>query len=341
MVKKCLISVCLFCFLTTVCVAQQPTVIQMRDSAKTLLQHGDYYNATQLLEFALQHAPGNLEVLKDLSFASYLHKDFSRAIETGKQAVESPDADPQAYQILGLSYKELLLYKECGKLYKSGLKKFPTSGVLYNEYAELLAMDSNLEEAIIQWEKGIKEDPEYSSNYYNALMYYANAEQWVRVLLYGELFVNRESYTTRTEAVKTQVITAYKKLYNGGYIRLLLNNKSISAFEKAVLEVMENSISMAQNGITPENMGQIRRRFLIEWRQQKANSYPFHLFDHEEYLVTQNLFDAYNQWLFGEIMNPVTFHAWEMDHPKEVSGFKAFQQNRVFKIPTGQYYFSK
>ena len=341
MTKKCFISVCLFCFLTAVCVAQQPTIVQMRDSAKTLLQHGDYDNATRLLEFALQHAPGNLEVLKDLSFASYLHKDFARAIETGKQAVESPDADPQTYQILGLSYKELLLYKECSKLYKNGLKKFPASGVLYNEYAELLAMDSNLDDAILQWEKGIKKDPDYSSNYYNAVMYYSHSEQWIRVLLYGELFVNRESYTARTEAVKTQIIAACKKLLNGGYIRLLLNNKNISAFEKLVLGIMEKSVSLAQNGVTPENIGQIRRQFLIEWRQLNPNHYPFHLFDHQEYLVNQNLFDAYNQWLFGAIMNPPAFHAWEIDHPKELSAFKAFQQNRVFKIPAGQYYFSK
>ena len=38
----------------------------------------------------------------------------------------------------GLVYKAIEERKECEKMYKQGLKRFPNSGVLYNEYGEML-----------------------------------------------------------------------------------------------------------------------------------------------------------------------------------------------------------
>ena len=65
-----------------------------------------------------------------------------------------------------MTYKAIAEYKECTKLYKKGIKKFPKSGILYNEYGELLAMNKDLNGAIEIWEKGIEVDPNFSSNYY-------------------------------------------------------------------------------------------------------------------------------------------------------------------------------
>ena len=109
--------------------------------------------------------PKYTEILKDHSCANYLKRDFAKAIEIGKEITDRPDADEQAFQVLGLSYKAIASYKECAKLYKTALKKFPNSGVIYSEYGELLALDKNLEDAINQWEKGIELDPGYSGNY--------------------------------------------------------------------------------------------------------------------------------------------------------------------------------
>ncbi len=35
-------------------------------------------------------------------------------------------------------YKAIEEVKECGKMYKTALKKFPNSGTLYNEYGEMM-----------------------------------------------------------------------------------------------------------------------------------------------------------------------------------------------------------
>lgn len=320
--------------------AQQQTAKQLQENAKAVLQQGNYDRAVLLLDRAYQQEPANIEILKDLSFANYLKRDFARSIEVGKQMIERPDADQQAFQLLGLSYKAIASYKECAKLYKTALKKLPNSGVIYNEYGELLGIDNNLPEAITQWEKGIELDPGYSSNYYNAAMYYMRSKSWLRAMLYGETFLNLESYSTRSEEMKKQLPLAYRGLLNPAEINQLMTSKSFTAFDKAMLE----SLAKAADGTTEMNVAsimKIRTRFLQDWVKEKQKTYPYRLFDNQQYLQDNGMFEAYNYWLFSDAITPDSYRSWLAGHSKESEAYKIFQQNRVFKIPVGQYYFPR
>jgi len=57
--------------------------------------------------------------------------------------------------------------------------------------------------------------------------------------------------------------------------------------------------------------------------------------------LNNGLFEAYNYWLFSTALNADAYQVWQNTHTKESAGYKAFQQSRVFKIPAGQYYFSR
>ncbi|MDB5211320.1 MAG: hypothetical protein JWQ30_2147 [Sediminibacterium sp.] len=321
--------------------AQEQTSKLLQETARTLVQKGDFDNAVTILERAKVQEPNNIEILKDLSFASYLKRDFAKAIEVGKEMVEKPNADEQAFQMLGLSYKATAAYKECAKLYRTALRKFPNSGVLYNESAELFAMDGEIEEAITQWEKGIEVDPSYSSNYYNAAMYYARKNYWLRAALYGEIFLNLESYTKRTEEIKAQLFTAYNNLLAPGGLQPLKDAKATSVFEKNVLEVLAKVAGNTKAGNSIDALVSIRTKFIVEWMQAKQKTYPFQLFNQQQYLLSQGLFEAYNYWLFSPEAGAATYQAWQKDHSKETEGYKTFQQSRVFKLPAGEYYFSR
>ncbi len=314
--------------------AQQLTAAQMQQKGKTFMQKGDFENAIRSLTDASKLEPRNLELLKDLSFACYLQRNFAKAIETGNAMLENAEVDPQAYQILGLSYKAIASYKECEKLYKEGLKKFPKSGVLHNAYGELLVIQDNPEDAIVEWEAGIELDPGYSSNYYNAAIYYVHNENWIRAALYGELFLNLESYSTRSEEVKPKLREVYSRLTIPGEKNRLIKSKTITPFEKTVLELL--NIPTNGGSLSVDQLVSIRTRFLVDWLQGHQNKFPFRLFDQQQYLLNQGLFEAYNYWLF----NPTDYKTWKDKHPKETDGYKTFQQSRVFKIPAGEYYFS-
>ncbi len=319
-------------------VAQEPGK-KLQETAKSMLMQGDIDNAIAILETAVKQAPADISIQKELAYACYLKRDFSRSIEVGKILAERADADEQVYQILGLCYKATASYKEGAKLYKAALKKFPNSTIIYNELGELLAMDNAMEEAIEQWEKGIRANPNYSNNYYNACIYYTKTGNWIRVALYGELFLNMESFTERTANVKKALLNAWQKLFLPTVITQQLKNTP-SAFEKAVLQTMEKIVPTITAGFQPETSTSIRSKWLLDWFKENAG-YPFALFDQQQYFIREGLFEAYNQWLFAEPVNEDAYKVWKDTHSKEAAAFEAYQKTRLFKIPAGQNYFSR
>jgi hypothetical protein len=76
----------------------------------------------------------------------------------------------------------------------------------------------------------------------------------------------------------------------------------------------------------------------LDWFATQASKYPFKLFDYQQQLLKEGMFEAYNQWLFGTVESLPAYESWIKTHAEAHTNFTAFQKNRVFKIPTGQYY---
>lgn len=324
------------------CIAQliyaQQTVESIRKQATALAQQQDFTGAVQVLDQGLQQYPDNIDILKDEAYISYLGRDFQRSLQVGKNIIVREDADVQSYQILGLTYKAIADYKEADKMYKAGLKKFPKSGVLYSEYGDMLTQYDNNHGAIVQWEKGINADPNYSGNYYYAAKYYADENNVFWSTIYSEIFINIESLTKRTAEMKTLLLNNYKQILLGkSNIDNLKTNGS--DFEKAVASSLSAAAELAPaNDIIPEMITAFRIRFILNWNGSAAVSYPYRLFDFQAQLMREGIFDAYNQWLFGTIINKNRYDNWVYTHDTEMQDFTQFQHNVLFKMPPEQYY---
>ena len=297
-------------------------------------------NATASYNALLKQDPDNIDALTDYCYLLVLQKEYVKAIELGKIMIAKPSANEQSYQTLGLAYKGKSAFAEAEGLYKEGLKKFPKSGVLYNEYGELFAMQSKLSDAIIQWEAGIKADPSYSNNYYNATMYYSKVQEdlfWA--IQYGEIFINLESYSAHTALIKVKLFDAYKKLFTGDKLDKLTSNPANTPFEKAWYQNISLASSITKTSVDAETLSALRTRFILNWFYTKQNeTTPFYLFEHQQYLIKEGLFDAYNQWIFGDASNPDYYQMWQNTHTKEFNFFKVYQQNKLYKQPEGEYY---
>lgn len=317
--------------------AQTEDAKTLHETAKGFMRSGDFDNAVIVLTRALQQDKKSLELQKDLVMSYYLKRDYVKALEGVKSLVDRDDADVVVYQLAGNVYKALEEAKECEKAYKKGLKKFPKSGPLYSEYGELLWATKDYS-AINQWEKGIQLDPSYSGNYYNAALYYFYTKDKVWSLIYGEIFVNMESLSQRGIAMKQQLLRAYKEKLFAEADLMKGEEKNKSEFAKAFLQTMSKQSSVANKGITVETLTMIRTRFILDWYQTNAAKFPLRLFDYQQQLLKEGLFDAYNQWLFGAAENLAAYDSWSKAHADQYEAFNAFQRNRIFKMPTGQYY---
>jgi len=305
------------------------------ETARSFQRQGDYQNAVLVLNRALEQQPNDLQILKEIAFTYYLQRDFVKAKQVALPLPERADADVQTYQIMGMIYKAIEERKDCERLYKEGLKRFPNSGVLYNEYGEMLWTKQDYS-AIKFWEKGIEADPNYASNYYNAALHYYFTFDKVWPIIYGEIFLNLESYSKRTAEIKDLVLQSYKKLFVD---KDVLNKQDTkNPFVSAFLNTINKQSGTVTQGITPESLTVLRTRFILEWDDKEASKYPFRLFEYQRQLLKEGMFDAYNQWIFGAVQDLSAFQQWTNTHAEEYAKFTNFQKGRVFKLPGNQYY---
>ena len=301
------------------------------------MRSGDFDNAVIVLQRAIQKDPSNLELMKDLTMSLYLKRDYQKALDVAEKLTDRDDADEVCFQMAGNVYKALEQPKECDKLYKKALKKFPKSGPLYSEYGELLWSTKDYA-AIDKWEKGIEVDPAYGGNYYNAALYYFFVKDKVWSLIYGEIFVNMESLSERGAAMKQLLLQGYKEKLFADVDLMQGQEKNKSEFARTFLETMNRQASLANQGLTTEVLTMIRTRFILEWYNQSAAKFPFKLFDFQQQLLKAGMFNAYNQWLFGPNENLAAYENWTKTHAEEYKNFENFQKSRIFKMPAGQYY---
>jgi tetratricopeptide (TPR) repeat protein len=325
------------CLISLSAFAQPEDIKSLHETARTYMRAGEFNNAIVVLVRAIDKYKKNADLQKDLVMCYYMSRDYDKALTVVKNLLDRDDADEVTYQLAGNVHKALEQPKECEKVYKKGLKKYPKSGPLYNEYGELLYSSKDYS-AIEQWEKGIQVDPAYAGNYYNAALYYFHTKDKVWSLVYGEIFINMESLTERAAAIKQLLLEGYKEKLFAEADLMKGEEKNKSEFAKAFLQCMNKQSSLAGKGITIETLTMIRSRFILDWFATNASKYPFRLFDFQRQLLQEGMFDAYNQWLFGPVENLAAYDNWIKTHSEQYTAFNNFQRNRVFKMPAGQYY---
>jgi tetratricopeptide (TPR) repeat protein len=311
------------------------TTAELQATAKTFMRQGDYGNAVLILNRCLAKEPSNTSIGKDLALSYFYVQNNEKALEIIKPVLDSKDADDQCFLITGNIYKQLEKPKESEKIFKKGIKMFPESGSLYNELGEVQIAANNNKDAIKNWEKGIELDPSYSKNYYNASRFYFASNNNVWCVLYGEIFVNMEPNNPKTIQLKKVIIESYKRLFTD--INIAKNNKSNKTFAKLYVEALEKQGIQSNQGINVETLSMIRSRFVIDWFAG-GNKPAFKLFEYQQLLLKEGLFEPYNQWLFAAADNEAAYQNWIKTHNTESVAFSKFQKSRIFKIPSGQYY---
>ncbi|NDC76640.1 MAG: hypothetical protein EBZ67_01995 [Chitinophagia bacterium] len=318
----------------------QPTTAQLRETATDFLRQGDNANAILVLSRAIQQAPGNMQLLTDLTYAYFLQRDFARAIETMKPLLDRDDAEERTFQIAGNVYRSIQEVTACEKMYRRALKKYPESGALHSEYGELLMEQRKLTDAIAIWEKGVQADPGYQGNYYHAARYWLTGRDMLRGILYAEVYVNMDSYSARTPEIKALLLDGYKNFFVETVdASRQSSSRKRSAFEEAMRSSLAKQSGLATLGLNVDRLVMIRTRFILDWFGAEGNTFPYRLLDHHRQLLREGLFEAYNQWLFGAAADVLQYQNWVALHPREMNDLAAFQKNRVFRMPQGQYYF--
>ncbi|MBO9731658.1 MAG: tetratricopeptide repeat protein [Chitinophaga sp.] len=317
---------------------------ELYNTASGFIRTGDYSNAVLVLNQALQLEPDNYEYKKQLAFTFYLKGDLVKAKSVIEPLLSNKEVDVQAFQIAGNIYIGREEWKTAQRMYERALKKFPNSGELYNDNGTLLMNFKMYDGALRSWLKGIEQDPTFPGNYYNAAKTYdfSNAPLWC--ILYGETFMNMESFTTRTAEIRNIVLESYKKLFNDPSLFDAMlpddkkGKKGSSDFVEAYKTCMGKQINVVTGGIDPEVLVMVRTRFLLDWYNFYGIKYPFALFDFQQSLLRAGMFESYNQWLFGPAANQAGYKAWIALHKQDYDDFLKYQRSHPLKPRPDEYY---
>lgn len=348
MVKK--IIFILVTFLSSYCLNAQPFSEQqdaadLANQARTYINQFDYANAIMVFNQAIQLAPKNLMYRRELAHAYYLQGDMLRGKKMIVPLLKSDEADEETFLVAGQIYSRMKRLDEAKSALKKGIDKFPTSGILYASKGELFTSMKRYKDAVEVWEKGIKNAPSYHLNYFNLCKAYFLAKKYVWAIIYGETYVNLESFSSRTEEVKKIVFESYKFLI-AELNNMALNGKvnkyaNANSFEESILQVFDGLRNIVTGGIDVDNITMLRTRFLLTWNKKHAKKFPFELFDFQQRTLQKGFYTCYNHWLFGRLSNEKNYKTWTQQHATTMNQFDTYFRNKKLKPRLNQYYKSK
>jgi Tfp pilus assembly protein PilF len=312
------------------------------NKARMYLQKADYANSIMVYNQAINIEPDNLLLRRELAHAYYMQGDMAKGEKMISPLIKNKEADEETFQVACRIFRAMKKLDEAKSAINTGIEKFPEAGALYAEKGELYTQEKKFALASEVWEKGVEKAPQYHINYYNLAKVYFFTKKYIWAIIYGETFVNMESFSSKTEELKRILFESYKFLIADlsntaldGKVNRFENPKN---FEEACLKIFDNIRGVVTGGINAENLTQLRIRFLIDWNKNFAKVYPFELVDHQQKLLLSGNFECYNQWLFGKLDNEIFFKQWTQKFASNMNIFDRYIRSNKLIPKNNQYY---
>lgn len=278
-----------------------------------LMDDGKIDEAIKLLEEAKKTDPENYIYDYEIGYAYYIKQEYKTALDKFKDVVKYDNATDQCYQMLGNLYDINGVPESALKAYDKGLKKFPKSGRLFLEKGNVYLGQQKYSEALPLYEQGIKAEPNYPSNYYRAAIVYFNSTEPVWGMVYGELFMNLERNSKRTEEMSKMLYDTYKS-----QITFKKDTVSVSFSKNNTITISD--LKELKNFKLPFGVGAYEPTLLLSITgQQEINlatldtiwqrfvkqyfsgalykKYPNALFEYQKKVKDTGHMEAYNYWI--------------------------------------------
>ncbi len=310
-----------------------PEVAQMYAHAGEYMDKGNYKDAIVTYKQAMVLAPGKMVLYRQLGKAYYLSGNYAEAEQTLSVVLGSASymADTACYCLQAAAMAAMRKFRQARSVLKTGLEKFPGSGVLYHELGEVNSRAHDMVPALNAWLDGIEKAPLFTANYLAAARTYLASDNVLWGLLYGELYLNMEPDTAGTQELKNELFAGYKKMFDN-----LVNDEplkqgnalkqaTVKGFEDAVRNTYLTLTPVVSDGVSTENLVMVRTRFLMNWFAAYDKKYPFSLFTYMDELVRTGHFEIYNEWLFGKAENAAQFKAWDLFHEGDIDRFNKWR----------------
>lgn len=286
-----------------------------------MINDGKYEEAIEIFTKAKEIDPYYYIYDYEIALAYHFQDKYSESIKVLENTIERLDTlHPQLYQLLGNGYDMKDQHKKALKVYDEGLKLFPDFGGLYYEKGIIYYnRERDVKKAVLTWEEGVEASPAYPSNYYMLANMFCNTNDELWGLIYGEIFMNLEPGSKRTEEISQLLYATYvqaieikskKKIGisfvqnqaipmpdGSGKMQLPFSMKYEMAMSAAAAIVVAEEKKLKVMKLS--HLHALRVNFLEVFQKNGGEDLKSHiLFDWHNQLKEKGLFEVYDYWLF-------------------------------------------
>ncbi|MES2456029.1 MAG: tetratricopeptide repeat protein [Bacteroidota bacterium] len=314
---------------------------KLKEAIKLEDEDGKYDEALVLILEAQKLDPESYTYPFELAYTYNAKKEYQKAIDYLLPLLKHRDVSDETYQSLGNNYDYLEQPTKAIDTYQKGLLLYPNSGKLNTEMGNMYLIDKKLTQALEYYEKSIKLDPQYSPAYYRAAKLYLNGkEEEVWGMIYGEIYMNLNRNSDRTEEMSKLLYDTYKSEITfpaAGQVGVSFS-KSTKRLPNQVVNgrspfpmIYEQGLitgSSTEQAIDINSLSRIRTTGLGYYSMLDAQV-PIKniLFDYQTKVKNAGHLDAYNHWILLK-GDETAFNTWQADNQAKWDAFITwFRQN--------------
>jgi len=332
---------------------------QMRMEAIEMMDNGKVDESIDLLEEAKKLDPKNYDIQYEIALAHYMKQDYTGCLAILKKLKKHKDVTTELYQLMGNAYDLDAKTELALKTYDEGIKKFPNSGNCYLEKGNIYLVREEYGQAMYWYEEGIKAEPMFPSNYYRAALIYLNTKEEVWGMIYGEIFMNIERNSGRTQNISKMLYDTYvseikiEDMGDSAKIDLSFSeNNTITVSDLKDLENLklpfgmmgyEGTLSLCMidaDTINMESLNVIRTCFTENYFSgDNYKTYPNALFDYQKKVLDAGHMEAYNHWILM-MGDEAAFNTWVKENEDKWDGFIAWFKKNPMQLDQDNLFYS-
>ena len=305
-----------------------------------LMDEGMYDESIALLKEGEALDPTSYLYPYEIALAHVFKKEYKKALKILEKTKTYEGANSQIYQLIGNCYSYLEQPEKAIKEYEAGIELFPDAGNLHLEKGNIYLIQEDYNEALLNYERGINAEPSFASNYYWAARIMMSSSDKLSGVIYGEIFMNLERTTSRTQEMSELLLDTYRSSVTLGdnttsisFCDLVIDAGDLSSdgeLELPFCAVFEKSFALSVLGYSEVDLASLvamRRKFVENFFSEDAEKYPNVLFNYHKEMYDAGVLDAYNYYLF-QIGAQEEFDEWQSAHEEEFNQLVAWYTSR-------------
>jgi tetratricopeptide (TPR) repeat protein len=294
------------------------------EKGESFFRSRDYEKALEYYREAVAIDKQNCQYQTRYAHAFFLNNQVNNAAIILDRATRLPSVTENCYQLCCQVFSVRNEFKLAKKYVDDGIEKFPKSGLLYNEKAKLYSSYRDDTQAEENWMKAIQVQPSFLEPYYLlAKLYDTASDKTPNTLFLLENYLLANPQGVKAKEAKILLYRCFANLQKTLFVKnkntapVAKKKDADASIAKTYYRILKANKYHVSSGANVDNITQWRASAVRDWETLTNIPIPNYIL-FQKRIMHEQLFDVYNQWLFGEAAKPAKYAEWKANNEKSI-----------------------